>query len=142
MPPRKAIRRLTLNLAAGESSITDIGKALGPTGVNLGEFRKQYDATTAGQRGHVVPAEVTVYDDRSFSFRAKTPLTASLLRQAAGLDKGAERPNGAPVGWISRRQLRDVATIKLPDLNAIDLDAAERVVAGTARSMGIGVRDD
>jgi large subunit ribosomal protein L11 len=141
MPPRRAIRTLTINLAAGESSITEIGKALGPTGANLAEFRKQYDAATAGQRGHTVPVEVTIYEDRSFSFRVKTPLTASLLRKAAGLDKGAGRPNGAPIAWIGRAQLRDVAAVKLPDLNALDLDAAERIVAGTARSMGIGIRD-
>jgi len=99
------------------------------------------DAATVGRRGHIVPAEVTVYEDRSFSFRTKTPLTASLLREAAGLAKGAERPNGAPIGWISRAQLGQVAEVKMPDLNAIDLEGAERIVAGTARSMGIGVRD-
>jgi large subunit ribosomal protein L11 len=141
MPPRKVTRVLTINLEAGQASVTEVGKALGPTGVNIQEFRKQYDAATTARRGHVVPAEVTVYEDRSFSFRTKTPLTASLLREAAGLAKGAERPNGAPVGWISRARLREVATLKLPDLNAIDLDAAERIVAGTAKSMGIGVRD-
>jgi large subunit ribosomal protein L11 len=141
MPPRKVTRVLTINLEAGQASVTEVGKALGPTGVNIQEFRKQYDAATTGNRGHVVPAEVTVYEDRSFSFRVKTPLTASLLRAAAGLAKGAEKPNGAPVGWISRAQLREVATLKLPDLNAIDLDGAERIIAGTARSMGIAVRD-
>jgi large subunit ribosomal protein L11 len=141
MPPRKITRVLTINLEAGQSSVTEVGKALGPTGVNIQEFRRQYDAATAASRGHVVPAEVIVYEDRSFAFRTKTPLTASLLRAAAGLAKGAEKPNGAPIGWISRDQLREVATTKLPDLNAIDLEGAERIVAGTAKSMGIGVRD-
>jgi large subunit ribosomal protein L11 len=141
MPPRKIAAVVKIALDAGKASPMAVGKALAPRGVDLGAFMTAYNAQTAARRGDVIPAEVTVYDDRSFTFRLKTPPTAALLARAAGIPKGAQQPNGAPVAWISRAQLRSVAERKLPDLNAYDLDGAERVVAGTAHSMGIGIRD-
>jgi large subunit ribosomal protein L11 len=141
MPPKKTTAVVKLALDAGKASPIAVGKALAPGGVNLGAFMTAYNAQTANQRGKVIPAEVTVYEDRSFTFRLKTPPTATLLARAAGIPKGAERPNGAPLAWITRAQLRSVAERKLPDLTAYDLDGAERVVAGTAQSMGIGIRD-
>ena len=141
MPPKKINAVVKIALDAGKASPMEVGKALAPRGVDLGAFMTAYNAQTAHQRGEVIPAEVTVYDDRSFTFRLKTPPTAHLLARAAGIPKGAERPNGAPVAWISRAQLRSVAERKLPDLNAYDVESAERVVAGTAHSMGIGIRD-
>jgi large subunit ribosomal protein L11 len=141
MPPKKVSAVVKIALDAGQASPIAVGKALAPRGVDLGAFMTAYNAQTAGQRGDVIPAEVTVYDDRSFTFRLRTPPTAMLLARAAGIRKGAQQPNGAPVAWISRAQLRSVAERKLPDLNAYDLDGAERVVAGTAHSMGIGIRD-
>jgi large subunit ribosomal protein L11 len=141
MPPRKITAVVKLALDAGKASPMAVGKALAPRGVDLAAFMTAYNAQTAAQRGEVIPAEVTVYDDRSFTLRLKTPPTAVLLARAAGIPKGAQQPNGTPVAWISRAQLRSVAERKLPDLNAYDLDGAERVVAGTAHSMGIGIRD-
>jgi large subunit ribosomal protein L11 len=138
---RNVTAMVKVDLDAGEASPTSVGKALGPRGINMLEFLKAYNAATAAQRGTIVPAVITIFDDRSFTFVTKTPPTASLLARAAGIDRGAGHPNGAPIAWISRGQLREVATTKLPDLNANDLGAAERIVAGTARSMGIGIRD-
>lgn len=141
MPPKKISAVVKIALDAGKASPMAVGKALAPRGVDLGAFMTAYNAQTANQRGEVIPAEVTVFEDRSFTFRLRTPPTATLLARAAGIPKRAERPNGAPLAWISRAQLRSVAERKLPDLNAYDLDSAERVVAGTAHSMGIGIRD-
>ena len=137
---RKLIATIRINLAGGDASPVELGKMLGPKGVALMDVKKQFDAATAQHRGHVVPADVAVYEDRTFTLSVRTPTTASLLKRAAGLDAGAAKPNGAPVAWITLDQLREVARVKLPDLNADDLAAAERIVAGTARSMGIGVR--
>lgn len=107
----------------------------------MAEFIRAYNESTAGQRGDIVPAEITIFEDRSFTFRLRTPPTAALLARAAGVPGGATRPNGAPIGWLSRQALREIAARKLPDLNANDLEAAERIVAGTARSMGLGIRE-
>ena len=141
MAPKKVLAEVKVELEAGQASPTSVGKSLGPRGINMLEFIRAYNEATAGQRGDVVPAEITIYDDRSFAFRLRTPPTASLVARAAGVAKGAEKPNGAPIAWITRSAVREIAARKLPDLNAYDLDAAERIVAGTARSMGIGVRD-
>ncbi len=141
MPPKKVTAVVRVELDAGTASPVSVGKALGPRGINMAEFIRVYNESTAGQRGDVVPAEVTIFEDRSFTFRLRTPPTASLLARAAGVAKGATKPNGAPIGWLSRQALRDIAARKLPDLNANDLDAAERIVAGTARSMGLGIRE-
>jgi len=142
MPKKKVLRVLTLNVAAGEASPSSVAKDLGPHGVNIMQFCQAYNAATASRRGLVVPAHVTVFEDRSFGLVTRTPTTASLLRDAAGVQRGAARPNGRPEAWISRDQLRQIARTKLPDLNTTDLATAERMVAGTARSMGIGVRPD
>ena len=139
MPTHNGTRRLTLNLAAGDAAIVDIGKALGPTGINTRAFKAEYDAATAAQRGEVVPVVVTVHEDRTFSLRYKTPPTAFLIRQALGLAAGAARPGAGTVGTLSPAQLRAIAERKLPDLNTTDLAAAMRQIAGTARSMGVAV---
>ena len=116
-----------------------MGTALGPHGVQTMEFCKQYNAATENQRGSVVPVEITIYEDRSFSFVLKTPPAAVLLRQAAGLEKGSPTSGRQQVGAVTDDQLAEIAKVKLPDLNTEDLEAAKRQVAGTARSMGIAV---
>lgn len=141
MPPRKITDVIRIELDAGNASSMEVGKALGPKGVNMAQFIAAYNAATADRRGDRVPAVISVYEDRSFSFVTKTPPTAFLLRRAAGLAKGSEKPNGAPVGSITSTQLRRIAQEKLPDLNAYDIEAAAKIVLGTARSMGISVRD-
>jgi large subunit ribosomal protein L11 len=140
MPPKKVRKVLKLHIHAGEAGPAAVAKDLGPHGINIMQFCQAYNAATASQRGHVVPAHITVYEDRSFTFVTRTPTTASLLRHAAGIKGGSQRPNGRPAAWISREQLREIARVKLPDLNTTDLETAERMVAGTARSMGVGVR--
>jgi large subunit ribosomal protein L11 len=117
-----------------------VGTALGPHGVNIMEFCKQYNAATESQRGTVVPAEITVFEDRSFTFVVKTPPTPVLLRAAAGVDKGSVTPGRTSGGTVTDAQITEIATTKMPDLNANDLDAAKRQVKGTARSMGITVK--
>ncbi|MEV0677316.1 50S ribosomal protein L11 [Actinosynnema sp. NPDC050436] len=136
----KKTHEITLNLEAGNASMMDLGKMLGQTGVNLVAVKRAYDEGTAGQRGDVVPVVVTVRDDKSFDLRLKTPPTAFLIRKALG-GKGSDRPGHRTAGTLRRDQLRAVAERKLPDLNTTSLDAAERIVAGTARSMGIAVED-
>ena len=138
---KKITRVLRLQVAAGEAGPGVVGKDLGPLGINIMEFCKQYNAETQSLRGFVVPAEITVYEDRSFTMITKTPTTASLLRNVLGIAKGSARQNIEKAGIISRDQLRKVAEIKLPDLNTTDLEKAESIVAGTARSMGIEVKD-
>jgi large subunit ribosomal protein L11 len=125
--------------AGGATPAPPVGTALGPHGVQTMEFCKQYNAATENQRGTVVPVEIVIYEDRSFSFTLKTPPTPVLLREAAGLPKGATAAGREQVGTITEAQLTDIATVKLPDLNTPDLEAAKRQVAGTARSMGIAV---
>jgi large subunit ribosomal protein L11 len=120
--------------------MVDLGKMLGQTGVNLVEVKRSYDAATAGQRGEVVPAVVTVFEDRTFTLRLKTPPTAFLIRKALGV-KGSARPGHVSAGTLTRLQLRAIAERKLPDLNTPDLDKAARIVAGTARSMGVSIMD-
>jgi large subunit ribosomal protein L11 len=140
MPATKRVTAVvTIQLEAGDATMAKIGQALGAHGINLVEVLRTYDAASANQRGEIVPAVITVYDDRSFFLVTKTPPTSALLRQAAGLIKGSPRPNGAPVATLTRSQVREVAKRKLPDLNTDDLDTAEKTVAGTARSMGIAI---
>jgi large subunit ribosomal protein L11 len=117
-----------------------VGTALGPHGVQTMEFCKQYNAATENQRGSVIPVEITIYEDRSFTFILKTPPTPVLLRQAAGIEKGANNPSKETAGTVTDAQIADIAQTKMPDLNANDLDAAKKQVAGTARSMGITVK--
>jgi large subunit ribosomal protein L11 len=134
-PAKRVISVRTLHLDAGQAAMAKVGQALGPYGLNLVELVRTYNAATEGQRGQVVPAVVTIHEDRSFTLTTKTPPTSALLRRAAGSATGA----GTPVATLTRDQLREVARQKLPDLNTDDLDAAVRIVAGTARSMGIAV---
>jgi large subunit ribosomal protein L11 len=129
-----------MELAAGDAPMMELGKMLGQTGVNLVEVKRAYDAGTAGQRGDVVPVVVTVFEDRSFALRLKTPPTAFLIRKALG-GKGSGRPGHNGAGTLTRAQLRDIAERKLPDLNTVDIEAAIRTVAGTARSMGVSVAE-
>ena len=134
----KAVVRL--QIPAGKANpAPPIGTALGPQGVNIMMFCKEYNARTADQAGMIIPAEITIYEDRSFTFITKTPPVPDLLKKAAGVDKGSATPNKAKVGTITRTQLHEIAELKMKDLNVIDIEAAERTVEGTARSMGITV---
>jgi large subunit ribosomal protein L11 len=131
---------LTLQLPAGKATpAPPVGTALGPHGINIVEFCKTYNERTAAQAGQVIPAQITIFEDRSFSFVLKTPPAADLLRKAAGVEKGAATAGRESVGRVSREQVREIAQIKMADLNALDLEAASRIVEGTARSMGIEV---
>src|ERR1700756_1247432 len=141
MPPRKRVLAVVkIQLDAGSAMpAPPVGTALGPHGVQTMEFCKQYNQQTENMRGQVIPVEITIYEDRSFSFILKTSPTPVLLRQAAGLDKGAQTTGREQVGSITDAQLAEIATTKMVDLNANDIEAAKRQVAGTARSMGITV---
>jgi len=142
MPPRKKVAALVkVQLNAGAATpAPPVGTALGPHGVNIMDFCKQYNAATESQRGNVIPVEITIYEDRSFTFVTKTPPAAQLILKAAGIEKGSGVPHKTKVGSVTRDQIREIATTKMPDLNARDLDAAEKIIAGTARSMGIDVK--
>ncbi len=118
-----------------------VGTALGPHGINIMDFCKAYNAATEGQRGTVVPAEISIFEDRTFTFVTKTPPTPFLLRQAAGIEKGATNVRTETAGRVSKAQVRQIAETKMPDLNAVDIEGAIAQVAGTARSMGIEVTD-
>jgi 50S ribosomal protein L11 len=144
MPPKKKklVKTFTLQLPAGAATpAPPVGPALGQHGVNIMEFVKQYNAATESQRGDIVPAEISVYEDRTFSFVLKTPPAARLLVKAAGIEKGSGVPHRDKVGSITRAQLREIAQKKMPDLNANDIESAEKIIAGTARSMGITIKD-
>jgi large subunit ribosomal protein L11 len=131
---------IKLQIEAGKANpAPPVGPALGQHGVNIMAFCKEYNARTANMTGSVVPAEITVYADRSFTFVTKTPPAYDLLKKAAGVDKGSSEPNKDKVGKVTRQQIREIATLKMRDLNAIDLEGAMRTVEGTARSMGITV---
>jgi large subunit ribosomal protein L11 len=131
---------LTLQLPAGKATpAPPVGTALGPHGINIVEFTKAYNERTADKAGQVIPAQITVFEDRSFTFILKTPPAADLLRKAAGIDKGASTTGRAAVGRITKAQIREIAQAKMPDLNATDLDGAAKQIEGTARSMGIEV---
>lgn len=125
--------------AGGATPAPPVGTALGPHGVAIMDFCKEYNAKTEAQRGTIVPVEITIFEDRSFTFVLKTPPTSTLLRQAAGLEKGSTNPGKGTVGTITDAQLTEIAQTKMPDLNANDLEAAKLQVAGTARSMGIEI---
>jgi large subunit ribosomal protein L11 len=131
---------LTLQLPAGKATpAPPVGTALGPHGINIVEFTKSYNEKTADKTGQIIPAQITIFEDRSFSFILKTPPAADLLRKAAGVEKGSQTPKRENVGRVTRDQLREIATIKMSDLNANDLEAAAKQIEGTARSMGIEV---
>jgi large subunit ribosomal protein L11 len=116
-----------------------LGPALAPHGLNIAEFCKQFNDMTKDKMGNIIPAEVTIYKDRSFSIRLKTPLAAALIRKAAGVDRGSGEPNKKIVGKITKAQLKEIAEIKMPDLNTTDIEQAMKVIAGTAKNMGISV---
>jgi len=143
MPPKKKIAGLVkLQIQAGQATpAPPVGPALGQHGVNIMEFCKAYNAATESMRGTIIPVEITIYEDRTFTFITKTPPAAELIKKAAGVQKGSGVPHREKVGTISRDQVRDIATTKLPDLNANDLDSAMKIVEGTARSMGVTVSD-
>ena len=139
-PKKKVASIIKLQIQAGQATpAPPIGPALGAAGVNIVEFTKAYNAATESQRGNIVPVEITVYEDRSFTFITKTPPAARLLLKAAGLDKGSPVPHTQKVGKVTMEQVKEIAQTKMPDLNANDIDAAAKTVAGTARSMGITV---
>jgi len=144
MPPKRkkvaALVKIALNAGAATPA-PPVGTALGPHGVNIMEFCKAHNAATESMRGTIIPVEITIYEDRTFSFITKTPPAAELIKKAAGLQKGSSVPHRDKVGKISRDQARDIATTKLPDLNANDIDSAMKIVEGTARSMGVTVAD-
>jgi large subunit ribosomal protein L11 len=142
MPPKK--KKITglikLQIQAGAATpAPPIGPALGQHGVNIMEFCKTYNAATESQRGNVIPVEITVYEDRSFTFITKTPPAAELIKKAAGVAKGSPTPHTVKVATLTGAQVREIASTKLEDLNANDIDAAAKIIAGTARSMGIKV---
>ncbi|MFF0265092.1 50S ribosomal protein L11 [Kribbella sp. NPDC004536] len=141
MPPKKKIAALVkVQLQAGAATpAPPVGTALGPHGVNIMEFCKAYNAQTESMRGNVVPVEITIYEDRSFTFVTKTPPAPEMIKKAAGLQKGSAVPQRDKVGKITKDQVREIATTKMPDLNARDIDAAMKIIEGTARSMGVVV---
>ncbi|WP_204033761.1 50S ribosomal protein L11 [Micromonospora qiuiae] len=143
MPPKKKlVKTFTLQLPAGQATpAPPVGPALGQHGVNIMEFCKSYNAQTESQRGDIVPAEISVYEDRTFTFVLKTPPAAQLLIKAAGVQKGSGVPHTDKVGSLTRAQLREIAEKKMPDLNANDVEQAEKIIAGTARSMGLNITD-
>lgn len=139
---KKVVAIIKLAISAGKANpAPPIGPALGQHGVNIMMFCKEYNARTADQVGLVIPVEISVYEDRSFTFILKTPPASVLIRKAAGVDKGSGEPNTRKVGSITKAQLQEIAQTKMPDLNANDIDAAMKIVEGTARNMGITVKD-
>jgi large subunit ribosomal protein L11 len=146
MPPKPAKKRVQavvkLQINAGAATpAPPVGSALGPHGLNIMDFCKQFNAQTADQPGMIIPVVVTIYADRSFTFITKTPPAAILLLRELGIEKGSPSPNRQKVGAVNRAQVRKIAELKMPDLNAMDLEGAMAMVAGTARSMGIEVTD-
>jgi large subunit ribosomal protein L11 len=143
MAPRKkkiaAIVKVQLNAGAATPA-PPVGTALGPHGVNIMDFVKQYNAATESQRGNVIPVEITIYEDRSFTFITKTPPAPELIKKAAGVQKGSNEPHKTKVGSMTQAQVREIAQVKMPDLNANTIEAAAKIIEGTARSMGITVK--
>ena len=141
MAKKQVMAVVKIQIQAGQASpAPPVGTALGPYGVAIMDFCKEYNARTEAQRGNVVPVEITIFEDRSFSFILKTPPTAELIKKAAGINKGASDPKRDRAGSITDAQVAEIAEIKMPDLNAYDLDAAKEQVKGTARQMGVRVR--
>ena len=139
---KKVLTTIKLQIPAGAANpAPPVGPALGQHGVNIMEFCKAFNAQTQAQGGTIIPVEITVFEDRSFTFITKTPPAAVLLREALGIDKGSGEPNRNKVGKVSRDKVREIAELKMPDLNANDVDAAMKIIEGTARSMGVEVVD-
>jgi len=143
MPPKKKIAGvIKLQIQAGAATpAPPVGPALGQHGVNIMEFCKAYNAATESQRGDIVPVEITVYEDRSFTFVTKTPPAAKLILKAAGVEKGSPEPHRQKIASVTREQIREIAKQKMPDLNATSVDSAEKIIAGTARQMGISIEE-
>ncbi len=140
MAKKKVLAVVKIQIPAGQATpAPPVGTALGPHGVAIMDFCKAYNAATESQRGTIVPVEITVFDDRSFTFVLKTPPTPVLLREAAGINKGSTAPGREGAGTITDAQLEEIAKVKMPDLNAYDIEAAKLQIAGTARSMGLTV---
>src|SRR5207302_811194 len=140
MGKKKVRAVLKIELEAGKATpAPPVGTALGPHGINIMEFCKAYNEKTASQAGDVIPAEITIYEDRTFTFILKTPPAVNLLKKAAGVEKGSPKPNREKVGRVSKDQLAQIAQVKMKDLNAYDLDQAVKMIEGTARSMGLEV---
>jgi large subunit ribosomal protein L11 len=140
MAKKKVLAVVKIQIPAGQATpAPPVGTALGPHGVAIMDFCKEYNAATESQAGTIVPVEITIFEDRTFTFVLKTPPTPVLLRQAAGLDKGSQTPGKAVAGSVTMAQVEEIAKIKMPDLNANDIEAAKLQVAGTARSMGLTV---
>lgn len=140
MGKKKVKTVIRLQIQAGKATpAPPVGTALGPHGINIMEFCKAYNERTQAQAGTVIPAEITVYEDRTFTFVTKTPPAGDLLKKAAGIDKGSATPNRAKVGTVTRDQVREIAQTKMDDLNANDIEQAMRIIEGTARSMGVTV---
>ncbi|MDU5230955.1 50S ribosomal protein L11 [Actinomyces sp.] len=139
-PKKKVVGLIKLQIQAGAATpAPPVGPALGQHGVNIMEFTKAYNAATESQRGNIIPVEITVYEDRSFTFITKTPPAAQLIKKAAGVAKGSGTPHTTKVGSLTQAQVREIAELKKEDLNANDVDAAMKIIGGTARSMGITV---
>jgi large subunit ribosomal protein L11 len=137
---RRVAAIVKIQIQAGAATpAPPVGTALGPHGINIMDFCKAYNAATEGQRGTVIPVEITIYEDRTFTFITKTPPAPVLLRQAAGIEKGSQTPRRESAGKVTRDQVRQIAETKMPDLNAIDIEGAMKQIEGTARSMGIEV---
>ncbi len=139
---KKVLTTIKLQIPAGQANpAPPVGPALGQHAVNIMEFCKAFNAKTQAQVGTIIPVEVTVFEDRSFTFITKTPPAAVLLREALGIDKGSGEPNRVKVGKVSREKVREIAELKMPDLNANDVEAAMKIIEGTARSMGVEVEE-
>ena len=141
MAKKKLAAIVKIQIPAGQATpAPPVGTALGPHGINIMDFCKAYNEKTESQRGQIIPAEISIFEDRSFTFITKTPPAAVLIKQAIGLEKGSAEPHRDKVGTISRDQVRQIAETKLPDLNANDVDQAMKIIEGTARSMGVDVK--
>ena len=141
-PRKKKIAAVVkVQLQAGQATpAPPVGTALGPHGVNIMDFCRQYNAATESQRGNIIPVEITIFEDRTFSFITKTPPAPELIKKAAGVEKGSGEPHKIKVGSVTMAQVREIAQVKMVDLNANSMEAAEKIIAGTARSMGITVK--
>lgn len=138
---KKVVKKIKIIAAGGNATLTPaMGQVLGPAGINIGEFVKKFNEASKGMKGDMVPAEISVYEDRSYSFVLKTPPVSSLILKAMGKEKGSGKPNTEKIGSITKAQLREIAEKKMPDLNTQDIEQAMKVVAGSARSMGVDIQ--
>lgn len=139
---KKVKAMIKLQIPAGQANpAPPVGTALGPQGINIGEFCQRFNEATKDKMGSIIPVEITIYEDRTYEFKLKTPPASDLLKKAAGINKGSGEPNRKKVGKVTRAQIREIAEIKMPDLNANDIEAAMRMIEGTARNMGLEIVD-